>query len=155
MPGQFPVDESEGGPGLARRRVLIALGAAGGACLVAHLSFRASERAAPLPPAGEAARPPRLGADVLFAPAGGLVSLRRQGAPPGEQCRVNRAGAAIARRLDGSRDISAIARELERELGLEPSDDHDAKVAYFVAQLGELDLLAEPFYACLYEVAGT
>lgn len=70
--------------------------------------------------------------------------LRRSG---GNECGVNATGAEILDHLDGRHTIDQIGAALAEGLGVAPGEAFSAKVAFFVAQLGELGFLAEPFHA--------
>ena len=57
------------------------------------------------------------------------------------------AGAEIVNRLDGRHTIDQIGAALADRFGIDGGEALSAKVALFVAQLGEMGLLTRPFYA--------
>lgn len=65
-------------------------------------------------------------------------------------CAINRPGGIIISKLDGAHTIDEIAEALKSDLGLEANVALGAPVAQFVARLGMLGFLAEPFYATIY-----
>lgn len=82
--------------------------------------------------------------------ADGLLTLSvAAGAAP--VCGVNAVGEAVVRRMDGRSTIAEISAALASETGLTVDDALRAQVAFFVAELGALGLLAEPFRAVIYD----
>ncbi|GEM_PF-4049679 len=93
---------------------------------------------------------PRLKDDIVFGRYEGMDSISY--GIEGEQvlCAVNHPGLLIVDKLDGRHTIDGIGAAVKTALGLAATEDLDAQIAGFVAQLGALGFLAEPFYATLY-----
>jgi hypothetical protein len=66
-------------------------------------------------------------------------------------CAVNQTGARVLRLLDGQHTVSQIAGDLAARLHITRTEAFDAKIAGFIAQLGMLTLLQEPFYVRIVE----
>ena len=65
-------------------------------------------------------------------------------------CAINRPGRIVTGKLDGRHTVEQIAQALASDLGLDAQARLEAPVAQFIAQLGMLGFLAEPFYATIY-----
>lgn len=70
-------------------------------------------------------------------------------------CAINETGAAIIRLLDGRHSIEDIAHSTVLTETAFHFKEACAKIAFFVAQLGAIGLLAEPYYVQIYEVYDT
>lgn len=99
---------------------------------------------------GRAEAQPRLrdGVNLTPAPDGIQLWLKDVGEPVAG---VNRTGGWIVERLNGQHTVSEIARELSRQLGLPHEESRDAKVAWFIAELGQIGLLCDPYYVQIVE----
>lgn len=153
-------DEGHGQKGFTRRKFVLGLGA--GACIgiVGVFAYRTrkedrgesrkEEEATPSAKEGMSTCP-WLRADIVTEWQGPwFVAERGTGLGP-TTCRVNRAGARVIQRLDGQSTIGAISKALAAELGLTRTERTDAQVATFVAHLGMLGFLREPFHVTIHE----
>lgn len=138
---------------MSRRGFLISLGA-GAAAITGYVLGGIpglSKPKASRPP-GQACEAPCLLADVTFGSDNDMLTLSRPGTDS-PVCAVNRVGGAVIRRLDGGHKIDDISRILAGEYGLEGGEALEAKVAFFVTQLGMMGFLDRPFYVQIYERA--
>ncbi|WP_026259666.1 PqqD family protein [Desulfobacter curvatus] len=65
-------------------------------------------------------------------------------------CAVNVIGRTILNKLDGQHTIEGIAEAVAVEFNIPEYEPLNAKIAYFVAQLGMIGFLCDPFYATIY-----
>ena len=137
---------------LNRRRFLIRFGAGltggiGGFYLLNQWPDELHER---LPESFQGTLFPKLRKDIVFGQHEDLKTIRHGTGADMILCAINRPGGIIIDSLDGMHTIDRIERALKSTLGLDPMACLQAPIAHFVAQLGMLGFLAEPFYATLY-----
>lgn len=137
---------------LNRRRFLIRLGAGaaggiGGFFLMQRPPVLA-EAAAPAEP--PVSLRPRLRKDIVAGRYDNMAAISYGRGAQRVLCAINRPGGIVIGQLDGRHTVGQIARELTSALALDTQDRLEAPVAHFVAQLGMLGFLAEPFYATIY-----
>jgi len=143
-----PPSADRQGTGLSRRDFSIALGALGALAAAGIAGYFLFRRGPPRRPPGE--RPttrPRLRADLRRGRLDDLTLLEHGQGTEAVVCAVNPTGARILDHLDGEHGVEAIAR-LAAGGTAGPSP---AAVACFVAQLGMMGFLAEPYYAVVFE----
>ena len=136
--------------GFSRRQFLITLGLGAGA-VSGYFLFKPLSPATIFPsvhaPVPEDC--PRLSHDVMFGmDADGLTTICRSDS---STCAVNQTGGEILKLLDGRHTIAAIGLAVALASGGSPSEAIEAKLAAFVANLGMLGFLREPFYACIVD----
>jgi Coenzyme PQQ synthesis protein D (PqqD) len=137
---------------LNRRRFLIRLGAGaaggiGGFFLLQRWPVPAEAAAPAKPPISLR---PRLRKDIADSRYAGMAAISYGRGAQRVLCAINRPGRMVTSRLDGRHTIEQIAQSLASELALDAPACLEAPVAQFVAQLGMLGFLAEPFYATIY-----
>jgi hypothetical protein len=135
-----------------RRRFLIRLGAGaaggiGGFFLLQRWPVPAEADAPTKPPMSLR---PRLRKDIADSRYEGMAAISYGSGTERVLCAINRPGRIVTGRLDGHHTIEQIAQALASDLGLHAPARLEAPVARFVAQLGMLGFLAEPFYATIY-----
>lgn len=96
-------------------------------------------------------RPPCLKEDVVFGNDGDMVTVSLSGGGSPVVCAANRPGQEVLTRLDGRHTIEEMSRAVAAAVGVSRTEALDAKVAHFVAQVGMLGFLREPFFACIVE----
>ena len=138
---------------LSRREFLISLGAGTGASIAGYFLLHngwANPAFASAPVSSQSVCP-RLREDLVFCIEEGLVTLHAAGQNGLPTCAVNDIGGEVLRRLDGRHTITQIGQEIAAAWRLQPSEALDARLAFFVTQVGMLGFLREPFYACILE----
>ena len=65
-------------------------------------------------------------------------------------CAVNEIGAIIINRLDGRHTVSDISKTLGKKFNIELSESLNAQIANFIAQIGSLGFLRDPFYTTIF-----
>lgn len=96
---------------------------------------------------------PKLVPDIFFEEStSDLTLLQRRDANHHNKCAVNRIGSFIIRRLNGRHTIEGISSLLSEEEGFTRYHSLEADIAQFVANLGMLGFLLDPFYANIIEV---
>lgn len=138
---------------LSRRTFLILLGAGASASIFGYyFTPRRDEQAAAAPqtPSSQETRP-RLRDDLTFSQRAEMTYIGRPSDPDRLVCAVNQTGAHVLRLLDGQHTVSQIAGDLAARLHITRTEAFDAKIAGFIAQLGMLTLLQEPFYVRIVE----
>ncbi len=139
------------GSGWTRRSFAISLAAAASAAVAGYFLVREGSEE-PSRPNGEAGtHRPRLADGVTFGEDRGAVTLARGEGADATVCGVNGVGAAILDRLDGEHTVGDIAATLSRRLDQPRTDAMDAGIAVFVARLGQMGFLREPFHAMVIE----
>lgn len=140
---------------MTRRSFLISLGAGAGASIAGYLVYRlvdASRMSQPQPAAAGSC--PKLKDDVVFGTSSdGLATMTRPADESHAICAVNHVGEAVLRLMDGTRTIEEISTAVAAEASIEMSEALAAKVAYFVAHVGMLGFLCQPFHANIFERA--
>ena len=135
-----------------RRRFLIRLGAGAAGGIGGFFLLRRwpvpAEAAAPAKPS--ISMQPRLRKGIVDGRHEGMAAISYGRGAQRVLCAINRPGRMVTSRLDGRHTIEQIAQALASELGLDAPARLEAPVAQFVAQLGMLGFLAEPFYATIY-----
>jgi hypothetical protein len=139
-------------PLLNRRRFLIRLGA-GAAWGIGGFFFAQrwpvpAEAATPAMPG--VALQPRLRKDIVDGRYDDMAAISYGQGEHRVMCAINRPGGIVISKLDGCHTIDQIAQALKSALALDDQVRLEAPVARFVAQLGMLGFLAEPFYATIY-----
>lgn len=139
---------------LSRRQFLILLGAGASASIFGYYTLPSPDEqaaaAAPQTPSSQEARP-RLRDDLTFSQHAEMTYMAWQSDPGRPVCAVNQTGARVLRLLDGQHTVSQIAGDLAARLHITRTEAFDAKIAGFIAQLGMLTLLQEPFYVRIVE----
>lgn len=136
---------------MTRKEFLWSLGV-GSLAIAGHFAIPRTAHAIAAPASAGEDPEPRLHGDVSVEVDGdGLLLSRRAGERTAATCAVNEIGAEIVRRLDGRTPVSEIARVLAGRAGASAFGEVEARVACFVAQLGELGFLRAPFYALIVE----
>lgn len=137
---------------LNRRTFLIRLGAGvaggiGGFFLMPHPPALSS--AAPLKQPQATTRP-RMRHDIVLGRYAEMEAISYGRDERKVLCAINQAGSIIISKLDGRHTIDEIGEALKSGLGIDAQVALDAPVAHFVAQLGMLGFLTNPFYATIY-----
>lgn len=128
---------------MKRRDFVYALAGASGAAIVGYFATHA---------VGPVEVPTGIRGGARPALRSGVVP-RRQGAqtfydaPDGTLCAVNDVGERVIGLLDGRHTVGAVAGQLARDLDVQRTEGLEARVAEFVAQLGILGFLRQPFVA--------
>ena len=94
---------------------------------------------------------PALRPNLEYRREGPLLIVTSDTTPPGNACAVNSIGATVLQHLNGRHTIADLAQKVAAAVDIRPDEVLEAKLAFFVAQLGMLGLLVEPFYACVVE----
>jgi len=93
---------------------------------------------------------PQLRKDIVMGRDGEMFTLTRLGQPD-PLFVVNGIGHAVLRRLDGCHAIQDISAAVAEQSNAPHSGELDGKIACFVAQLGQLGLLKQPYYVNIVE----
>jgi hypothetical protein len=67
------------------------------------------------------------------------------------QCYVNKTGEKVIGWMDGKNSLKDISSHLSEYYAVEHTEALESAVAMFICQLGEVGLLASPFYVTMYE----
>ncbi len=158
-------DTTDRPPSMERRKFLLHTAAGITASLFAgHLFWRADNEPVkpmfdkPEPPVNAAASTPLLRTDVLAYKQNETFVLERRSQTDNSlhcRCTVNETGAEIFRHLNGRHTIEDIAERIAMAgIGADKNAAY-AEIALFVAQLGSIGFLAEPYYVQIYETYDT
>ena len=136
-------------PGVSRREFLICLGSGAAATIAGYFLTKLIPVALPATPQTASAQP-RIRKEISARREAEMYVLEAKGhdQPLGA---VNSAGWEVLQRLDGSRSIQDITSALAAGAGLASNEAMEGKVACFVAQLGEMGLLQQPYYVQIVE----
>ncbi|MDM8551212.1 hypothetical protein QUF72_14095 [Desulfobacterales bacterium HSG2] len=91
---------------------------------------------------------PELKDDVKFGrdSENGMITISRIDSPTPFLCAINHIGELVIKRLDGKHRVEDISRALVSEIDIQRNRLKDTNIALFIAQLGMMNFLKEPFY---------
>jgi len=93
---------------------------------------------------------PQLRNDIFFGKYNDMDTISYKMSDDNVTCGFNQPGNEIIKKLDGHHTIEQIANSIVEKFDIKDSKSFNAKIAYFVAQLGILGFLHEPFYTNIF-----
>ena len=134
---------------ISRREFAVSLGALAAAAICGCFFY--SDIAQAADQANTGVVKPRLKPGLRWGRGNDLTVIEHGHGRAGAKCAVNDCGARILKMLTGAHSVEEIANATAQFYGIPQSPNMAASIAGFIAQLGMLGFLAEPFYAVLYD----
>lgn len=137
--------------GMSRRDFLITLGA-GTAATISGYFFIQGQFTQESSKSTLEKQLPILKHDIKFGKAENLLTITRKTERSTITCAVNDIGKEIINKVDGKHTVQEISKHIAKKAGTSRTELMDARIAYFITQLGILGFLKEAYHVNIIEV---